>query len=57
MSCTNQTSSATVALPAAAAAPWHRPAFVGAIVAIAEALREAIAMRRAMNRTHHLSDE
>jgi hypothetical protein len=57
MSCTNQTSSATVALPAAAAAPWHRPAFVGAIVAIAEALREAIAMRRAINRTHHLSDE
>jgi hypothetical protein len=56
MSCTNTTCSATVTL-AAAAVRWRRPAFVGAIVAIADAFREALAMRYEMNRTHHLSDE
>jgi hypothetical protein len=57
MSCTNETCSAAITLPVAAAVRWRRPAFVGAIVAIAEAFREAVAMRRDMNRTHHLSDE
>jgi hypothetical protein len=57
MSCTSKTCSATVTLPPAAAVGWHRPAFVGAILAIAEAFREAIAMRREMNKSHCLSDE
>jgi hypothetical protein len=57
MSCTNQTCSVTAALPAAAAVRWHRPAIVGAVVAIAEVFREAMALRRAMNRTHDLNDE
>jgi hypothetical protein len=57
MSCTNNTCSATITLPVAAAVRWRRPAFVGAIVAIAEAFREAVAMRRDLNRTHYLSDE
>jgi hypothetical protein len=55
MSCTSKTCSATVTLPAAVR--WHWPALVGAIVTLAEAFREALAMRRVMSRTHNLNDE
>jgi hypothetical protein len=57
MSCMSKTCSATVTLPAAATVRWRRPTFVTAIVAIAEGFREALAMRRDMNRAHDLSDE
>jgi hypothetical protein len=57
MSCTNKTCSPAITLPVAAGVRWHRPAFVGAIVAIAEAFCEAMEMRREMNRTYDLSDE
>ena len=57
MSCTSKTCSVTVMLPAAGAVRWHRPALAAAIVTIAEAFREALAMRRDVNRTYHLDDE
>jgi hypothetical protein len=57
MSCTSKISSAAITLPVAAPVRWHRPAFLAAIVTIAEVFREAMVMRRAMNRTHDLNDE
>jgi len=57
MSCTNNTCSSTFTIPAPTPVQWRRPAFIAAIVALAESFREALDMRRDLNRTHDLSDE
>jgi len=56
MTCANKTI-ASVFSASATRGPRREPLFVAAIIAIAEAFREALDMQRAAHRTHPLNEE
>jgi hypothetical protein len=57
MTCANKASSAAYTSPNPIGVSWNRPAFVNVIVAIVEAFREALQLRRAAHRAHPLDDQ
>jgi hypothetical protein len=57
MTCTNTTWSSEFAVQAPARVGRNRPEFIAAIVAVAEAFREALDMRRAAHERCPLDDE
>ncbi len=55
--CANNTCTSAFTVPASALARGNRSTFVMAMIAIAEAFQDALAMRRAAQRSCFLGDE
>ena len=55
--CANKTCASMLTVPAPTLGRWKRPTFVIAMIVIAEAFQDALAMRRAAQRSYFLGDE
>ena len=57
MACANRMHSSVFTTPAPILGRWCRPLIITTIIAIAEAIQEALEMRRSAHRTWYLNDE